>query len=94
MSPLVAALLEVDTRARALARRHGTREQKAELRTAMQDLRGKVLDVVAARAALGHDEGEELDVESFKAIIRLAAERGRWSDFAMAFNQVGREPRP
>ena len=87
MSPLLEAMIGVDTNAGLLMRHVGTRRQKEEMRDALQDLRRKVLDTVAARAA----EGAELDVESFKAIVRLASERGRWSDFSLAFNQVARE---
>jgi hypothetical protein len=94
MSPLIAALIEVDTQVRALTRRAGTRPQKEALRSAMQDLREQVIDVVAARAAAdGALDDGELDVDTFKAIVRHAAERGRWQDFSIAFNQVGREVR-
>jgi hypothetical protein len=87
MNPLLASLLDVDNAARLLMQRAGTSRQKEHLRDALHDLREQVLDVVAARAA----EAGELDVETFKAIVRHAADRGRWQDFSIAFNQVGRE---
>lgn len=87
MSPLLTALIEVDNNARLLMRASGNTRQKEQLRDAVQDLRAKVLDVLAQRAA----DSEELDVDTFKAIVRLAAKRGKWTDFVTAFNQVGRE---
>jgi hypothetical protein len=90
-NPLIEKLIAVDNQMRLLMRHAGTRRQKAELCDALQALRASVLDVVAAQAAAG---AAELDVEDFKAIIRLAAQRGQWGDFAFAFNQVGMEPRP
>jgi hypothetical protein len=91
VSPLMAALPDVDCKARVLMRVAGNTRQREQLRDALDELRGSVLDVVAHNAARGM---VDLDLDTFRGIVERAAELGlSWTDMAGTFNQV-RERRP
>lgn len=84
--PLIAAMLEVDTRASLLMRSTGNSRQREGLRDAIAELRETVIDVVGANAAAG---AGPIDLETFKAIVRRGHDLGlSWPDMVEAFSAV------
>lgn len=89
LSPLMAALLDVDRTARALMRHAGNTRQKEHLRDALHELRTSVLDIVAANAAEGRGP---IDAETFRAIVHRCHELGiDWTTMVGAFNEAREE---
>ncbi|MBX9944922.1 MAG: hypothetical protein K2Y40_12640 [Reyranella sp.] len=84
--PLIAAMIEVDTKASLLMRSTGNSRQREGLRDAIADLRLTVLDVVGAQAAAGIGP---IDLDTFKAIVRRGHDLGlAWPDMVAAFTAV------
>lgn len=87
MKELLDAFMAVDCSANVLMHSAGNTRQREHLRDALQDLRGKVIDVIARGAGRDRD----LDIETFKHIIRRGAELGLWPEMTQAFNDLRQE---
>jgi hypothetical protein len=87
MKDILDAFLAVDCSASVLMHAAGNSRQREQLRDALQELRAKILDVVANNV---RGDGA-LDVETFRHIVRRGASLGLWPDMTQAFNDLRQE---
>ena len=82
--PLLDHLLAVDCAAANVLRVAGSTRQREQLRDALAEMRGNVLDVVAHQVVTGD---AALDLDLFKQIVQRAHQSGlNWQDLVAAFN--------